>query len=114
MDFTELERALIDWISTRTNDPRLQRQFSSCRPVQRKLTGVGSFTQLVTSHRGPGLELNPSDSPVDGPWIHDCESIPHGGSALVFLDEFGYIDTLEIASNGDRFDWRATNFVLHD
>ena len=86
----------------------------ACRPVARDLTGVGSFTKLAIPAGTPRIDLQTTRSPITGPWIEECEGIQHGGSALLFLDESGYAETLELVANGEHFDESVTAFALHE
>jgi len=113
MEFTALEQAVLDWIASHADVANLAEQIAACRPTERDLTGVGSYTKLAVPADKPRIERPRAHSPVHGPWIDGTEGIHLGGSSLLFLDETGYIRTLELVANGDHFDKSATGFVLH-
>ena len=113
MEFTALERAVLDWIASHAKVANLPQQIAVCRPTERELTGVGSYTRLAVPADKPPIESPRIHSPIGGPWFDGAEGIHLGGSALLFLDETGYISTLELVANGDHFDGSATGFVLH-
>ena len=113
MEFTALERAVLDWMASHVNVANLAEQIAACRPMERDLTGVGSFTKLAVPAEKPRIDHPRTQSPIGGPWIEGTEGIHLGGSSLLFLDEAGYIETLELVANGDQFDESATGFVLH-
>ena len=113
MEFTALEQAVLDWMASHVNVANLAEQIAACRPMERDLTGVGSFTKLAVPAEKPRIERPRTQSPIGGPWIDGTEGIHLGGSSLLFLDEAGYIETLELVANGDHFDESATGFVLH-
>jgi hypothetical protein len=113
MEFTALEQAVLDWMASHVNVRNLAEQIAACRPTERKLSGVGSFTKLAIRADKPRIERSRTQSPVHGPWIDGSEGIHLGGSSLLFLNETGYISTLELVANGDHFDESETGFVLH-
>lgn len=113
MEFTVLERAVLDWMASRIDVAHLAGQIAECRPVERELTGVGSYTKLAVSRDKPRIERAGRKGPIHGPWIDGAEGIHLGGSALLFLDEAGYIEKLELVANGDHFDESVRGFALH-
>jgi len=113
MEFTALERAVLGWIASQTNVANLAEQIAACQPKERELTGVGSYTTLAVPTDKPPIERPRFHSPIGGPWFDGVEGIHLGGSALLFLDETGYIETLELVANGDHFDESVTGFTLH-
>ena len=113
MEFTALERAVLDWMASHVNVANLAEQIAACRPTARDLTGVGSYTKLSVPPDKPRIDRPRNRSPIGGPWIDGTEGIHLGGSSLLFLDETGYIRKLELVANGDHFDECATGFVLH-
>jgi hypothetical protein len=113
MEFTALEQAVLDWMASHVSVANLAEQIAACRPTKRDLTGVGSYTKLAVPPDEPRIEHARTHSPIGGPWIDGTEGIHLGGSALLFLDKTGYIETLELVANGDHFDASATGFVLH-
>jgi len=114
MEFTSLEQSVLNWMASYTKVANLAEQLAACRPVERDLTGVGSFTKLSISAGAPRIDMQTTRSPITGPWIEECEGIQHGGSALLFLDESGYAETLELVANGEHFDESVTAFSLHE
>jgi hypothetical protein len=113
MEFTALEQAVLDWMASNVNVANLAEQIAACRPTERDLTGVGSYTKLSVPAEKARIERPRTHSPIHGPWIDGTEGIHLGGSSLLFLDETGYIATLELVANGDHFDESAKGFVLH-
>ncbi len=113
MEFTALERAVLDWIASHASITNLPEQIAACRPTQRELTGVGSYTKLAVPADEAPIENWRTHSPVHGPWFDGAEGIDLGGSGLLFLNDAGYISTLELVANGDHFDESAPQFVLH-
>src|SRR5438128_2165820 len=114
MEFTVLDKAVLDWMASHVNVANLAEQIAAGRPTERDLTGVGSLTKLELPADKPRIAHPRTRSPIGGPWIDGTEGIQHGGSSLLFLDEAGFIKTLELVANGDHFDESATGFVLHD
>lgn len=114
MEFTSLERAVLTWMVSHTKVANLAEQLAACHPTERELTGVGSFTTLVVPAETPQIDLQTTQSPINGPWIEECEGIQHGGIALLFLDESGYVQTLELVANGAHFDETVTAFALRE
>jgi hypothetical protein len=113
MKFTALERAVLDWMASHVDVANLAEQIGACQPTERELTGVGSYTKLAVPPDKARIDRPRSHSPIGGPWIDGTDGIHLGGIALLFLDETGYIKTLELVASGDHFDELATGFVLH-
>jgi hypothetical protein len=92
MDFTGLERDVLDWIARELADPIVSRQVKAAIPIEREYTGVGSFTELrVQDERAPRTTLG--ISPVD-PNIVSPE-LSHGGGCVLFFEN-GLLATLEL------------------
>lgn len=108
MEFTRLERAVLDWIAEHVDVPNLAEQIRVSVPTEREHTGCGSFTTLSVPSELPPVK---SRSPIYGPVIKS-EGIEHGGGALIFLDDKGHIETLEMYASGDRFAEVITDFTL--
>jgi hypothetical protein len=56
MEFTPLERRVLDWIAANANEPVIASQLASAQPVSREFTGCGSFTGLRVSKYTPRFE----------------------------------------------------------
>ena len=108
MEYTQLERGVLDWMAEHVHVPNLAEQIRAAVPSQREYTGCGSFTTLSVPSDVPPVE---SKSPVDGPVI-ESEGIEHGGAAMLLLDDSGHIETLEMYANGDHFAEAITEFKL--
>ncbi|MEM9353070.1 MAG: hypothetical protein AAGA92_08655 [Planctomycetota bacterium] len=108
MEYTELEKSVLEWIAQNIEIPNLSIQIRSAKPCSREFTGCGSFTTLAVPANLPALHCK---SPIDGPFI-ESEGIEHGGGALIFLDSAGFIETLEMFANGDHFSQQITDFIL--
>lgn len=114
MEFTTLEKAVLDWFATRSNVDGLASQIAVCQAQHRELTGVGSFTTLELHQGAPRVDPVLHDGPVEGPIIEETKAIPLGGGSLLWLDEGGFIDMLEIYAFGDQFDGSIAEFALRD
>jgi hypothetical protein len=108
MEFTQLERGVLDWIAEHVDAPNLAEQIRAAVPTEREYTGCGFFTTLSVPAELPPVQ---SKSPTDGPVI-ESEGIDHGGAAMIFLDNSGHIEILEMYANGDRFAETITDFKL--
>ncbi len=106
--YTQLERAVLDWMAEHLDVHGLEEQIRRAGPTDREYTGCGSFTTLSVP---PDLPPAKSPSPIFGPVI-EAEGIEHGGAALLFLDETGHIDQLEMYANGDHFAESITTYRL--
>ena len=108
MEYTQLEQRVLDWMAEHVNIPNLDVQIRRAVPTEREHTGVGTYTRLsVSSGTGPIK----AGSPINGPAI-DSPEIEHGGAALLFLDDSGNVDTLEMFACGDYFNEKTTEFEL--
>ena len=108
MEYTQLERGVLAWMAEHVDVPNLAEQIRTAVPTKRDHTGCGSFTTLSVPSDLPRIEAS---SPVNGPAI-EAEGIEHGGAAMVFLNDSGHIETLEMYANGDRFAETITGFRL--
>jgi len=108
MEYTQLEREVLDWMAEHVDIPNLAEQIRAAVPAKREFTGCGSFTSLFVSSEISRVECK---SPVNGPVIESA-GIEHGGAALLFLDDSGHIETLEMYANGDHFAEAITDFKL--
>ena len=108
MEYTKIERAVLDWMAEHIDIPNLKDQIRAAVPTKREYTGVGSFTTLSVPSQLPGIE---SKSPVDGPVI-ESNGVDHGGAAMIFLDDSGHLEILEMYANGDHFAEGITDFRL--
>jgi hypothetical protein len=114
MEFTALERAVLNWIIKRVNTPAIVQQISSCWPTERDLSGVGSFTRLALPAGTLPIEARTVRGPIRGPDIDACDGVEDGGGALLFIDESGRIEMLEIFAYGGYFDSAVARFKLAD
>lgn len=98
MEFTPLERAVLDWIAEHADDPAVKQQLAAARPVSREFTGVGSFTSLRVPHDSPRVPytVSPTDPVIESPQLE------HGAGSVLFFED-GLASTLELYSNGDSF-----------
>src|SRR5687768_5700062 len=81
MEFTALERDILEWIATRANDPAIAAQLRVARPVSREYTGCGSYTTLHVPQDCPRTEHR--NSPVH-PAI-ESPALEAGGGAVLFF-----------------------------
>jgi hypothetical protein len=98
MQFTPLERAVLDWIAERANDPALAAQLRSAQPTAREFTGVGSFTSLRVPDDAAPVSLAPA--PVT-PHI-ESPDLEAGAGAVLFFEN-GRATTLELYTYGSAF-----------
>jgi hypothetical protein len=107
MDFTLLEKAILDWIADRSDNAEIRMQIRSAYPAERELTGTGSFTKLAVPPHVPKTDAKVSMDPN----IESDELDASGGCVLFMVD--GKIDTLEIYTFGEQFEpniksWKLT------
>jgi len=60
MDFTLLEKAILDWIADRSDNAEIRMQIRSAYPAERELTGTGSFTKLAVPPHVPKTDAKVS------------------------------------------------------
>jgi hypothetical protein len=96
VEFTPLERAVLDWIAEHTGDAVLARQIAEAKPVAREFTGSGSYTEL---------EFRPGDAPplTGGLTMFEPEiespQLEHGAGSVLHCKS-GFVSTLELYTNG--------------
>lgn len=108
MEYTKLEKAVLDWMCEHVAVPNLKDQIQTAVPTKREYTGHGFFTSLSVPL---GLAAVLCKSPIDGPII-EAKGIDDGGAAILFLDDAGRIETLEMYANGDCFSESVIDFEL--
>jgi len=112
MKFTVLERGVLDWVAEHAHLESLRSQIGECNPTDRELTGVGSFTRLSVPRDLAEFRIEKAISPIYGPEISGLPESPDSASSLVFVDDDGHIEMLEICAHGDSFDECAGKFTL--
>lgn len=113
MEFTSLERAVLNWLSGHTDVPELTAQIQMGVAIDRQFTGAGSYTRLSVPGSAPQIPRTSLPvgltGPFEGPEIfsHELE-IP---ACSLLCVEAGYVSCLEIAGPG-IFDHHADEFSL--
>jgi hypothetical protein len=112
MEFTPLDQAVLNWMASHNDQPGLAEQLSSCEATDRDLSSLGSHTNLEVPHDKPRIDLSVIRNPVYGPLIDETKGIKGGAISLLYFDDYGYAETLEISVLGDSFDESVTDFTL--
>ena len=107
MEYTQLERDVLDCMAQHLDVPHLREQIAASVPTSREYTGHGFFTKLNVLGDMPAIRV---PSPISGPVI-EASGIDYGGAAILFLID-GRIDQLELYANGDRFAESVEGFNL--
>ena len=106
IEFTPLERAIVEWFAEHSDDPVLSAKLTASAPSARKYTGHGYFVDLV---RTEGTRVSDGD-PVPGPHIVSS-ALPDGAGTVLFLVD-GHPDMLEIFAYGEGFPEELPDFRL--
>lgn len=107
--FNPLERALLDWIATRSGNDRLAAQLAAASLKRRDYTRTGFFVYLSTSPELAPVE--PGLRPVCPLIIH--EALYDGAGCNLFLRE-GRVHYLEIYARGGFLPEQLEHFELVD
>ena len=114
MEFTPVEAAILAWCATSTACEEAAAQFRSARPVGRRFTGVGSYTDLAIPE---GVAPIPESAiprgprgPFTGPDISAKEL--EFGACTQFFCKDGRLLFLEIAAYGNCFPEHLTGVAL--
>jgi len=99
MEYTQPERAVLEWMAEHASVPNLRDQINSAIPIKREYTGKGSFTDLRVPPETRKIRCH---GPVLGP-VFESEALEFGGSALLWADETGHLTQLELCAFGDFF-----------
>ena len=91
MELSPLERDALNWIAQHANDAALTRQLDAVEAVQRRFTGVGSFTELLVPADLPRVSFRVC--PIN-PLI-ESSALEHGGDSVLFFED-GLASTLEL------------------
>ena len=99
---TGIESDILRYCAESHDCPELVRQVQDAQAGAREHTGVGLYTKLTLPHRGSLAPIQPRRSPIIGPTI-ESPSLEFGASSLVWCDDDGYIDCIEIAAFGNHY-----------
>ena len=109
MEFTPIERDILDWFARESGDPILAEQLKVARPVKRDFSGVGSFTELDVPRDMPRVTFKMAPSHTE-PFIVAPE-LKYGASVLLFATD-GLVSVLEIAAIDNSFPESFTTWKL--
>jgi len=114
MEFTPVERAVLEWCANHAACAELAAQFRAATPTKRKYTGVGSYTDLSIPTGLPLVPLHAiprgSHGPIYGPDIAAVE-LESGACSQVYC-EGGALSFLEIAAYSNSFPEHLSGVVL--
>jgi hypothetical protein len=99
MRYTQPEQAVLRWMAEHASVPSLRAQIEPAIPTKREYTGKGSYTKLKVP--GETREVR-CHGPILGP-VFESDALEFGGSALLWLDDTGHLDQLELCAFGDFF-----------
>ena len=106
MEFTLLEKGVLDWIADRSENKEIRLQIRSAYPTTREFTGTGSFTKLSVPP-----DIPKSDAKVSMEPNIDSDELDAGGGCVLFMVD-GKVDTLEIYTFGEKFDPNIKSWKL--
>src|SRR5947209_1213454 len=110
MEFTPIEREILDWFARESGDPILAEQLKVARPVKREFSGGwGSFTELEVPQHMPRVTFKMAPSHIE-PFIVAPE-LKYGASCLLFATD-GLVSMLETASIEQDFPESFTTWKL--
>ena len=99
---SQFESALFRHIAEATLDRALQEQLQSVQVTRRNYTGVGCYSELVSSDSAPATqEPYGSRGPLQGPDFSSA-CVKYGGGTLLWFKN-GRVHSLEIYAYGDFF-----------
>jgi hypothetical protein len=111
--FNPLERTLLDWFAQHRDLPKLEDQLKGASVLRREYS---ASSQCVWLRLAPEVECMPAKgrhSPVRGPGILS-KDIDEGGSVQLWINEEGFVDCLEMWSNGGSFPQQLSEFRIID
>jgi len=111
MEFNELERSVLDWIAKHQQDPDLVMQIKSSKLSERKWTKVGFYLTLEVPRDLKPYKITEQNFQINGPKIESSD-IDLGGGALLWGKD-GYINQLELFSNGSFFNEQVKNYKIN-
>jgi hypothetical protein len=108
VEFTQLERDVLNWIATHCNDANIMRQLQNIRPISREYTGHGFFVklELLGEHPKVAHRVSPVDPHIDSPELDE-----YGGGCVLFFED-GRTTILELYANGESFPEHLTSWKL--
>jgi hypothetical protein len=108
MQFSPLELDVLEWIAQHSNDRALARQLAVAQAVERRFTGVGSFTKIRLPSSVPRVTFRESSIL---PLISSPQLQSSGGAAALLFED-GLAETLEIYSFSGHFPKRMKVYTL--
>ena len=102
-DYTPFERALLAAILEVPTSAAavLRDQIAKSRPIARRYTGVGSYTDIEVERTAPtalGVASTPAEQRDVAIWRH---GISIAAGCVLFVDEEGYVSCIEVYTVGD-------------
>ena len=111
MNFTQLERDLINWFVSYSPHPTLAAQLRAASPRSREYTGAGMNLRLAVPESAGQPLPAALKSPIRGPQI-SAPSLPNGGGALLF-HAHGVVGLLEVYTYTDPLPEDLSGYSLH-
>ncbi|RYG60302.1 MAG: hypothetical protein EON60_07635 [Alphaproteobacteria bacterium] len=114
MEFTPIERAVVDWCAANASCAEVAAQFLSARPTARRYTGVGSYTDLAVPTGISPIPVTAIPKGLDGPLIGPdivATELELGACTQIYCAD-GVLTFLEIAAYGDSFPEHLSNVLL--
>ena len=109
MEFTQLEREILQWIADKSDCPELVHQIKNAKPSAREFTGVGSYTDFEGISDAAKAEV--PDKYINGPTITSPDLMKPGAMSILFFKE-GRPAFLEIATYDGTFPETLTTWIL--
>ena len=114
MEFTSVESAILEWCASHASSSHAAAQFRSARPVSRRFTGVGSFTDLAIPDTVAAIPSSAIPRGPGGPFIGpdvSANELEFGACTQIFCTD-GRLALLEIAAYGNALPEQLTIVVL--
>lgn len=82
MEFTKLEKDILNWIKQQYMDNNLNLQIDNIKIIKREYTGHGFFIDFKIDKNLPKLDINKFKNPIDGPIIKS-KDIDYDGQSII-------------------------------
>ncbi len=98
---SELELAILRKAAQRCGSDKITRQVGLVFLRDRKFTGVGVYVNLALENRHPEDAAPEVNRPIDGLLIKSEALCMHSADSIVWTDDDGYLECIEILGYGD-------------
>jgi len=100
---SKLEQTILIWLQKHAENEILSEQLREAQVISRDYTGAGVFLELCATVNSAACDVSLTGNPINGPNYKSPDIDLCDGGSLLFLDERGYINMLELHGFGGGY-----------